>query len=324
MDINKIITKLLNDKASQEELEVLENWKSESEDNIKELQDLIAIKNASEDLNGYKEFDVDAALKKVDADITKDKAIPKEFRTTIQYKRILIIFILIISIIASGLLLFKRLEVEKGPVQYQAQNIAEMLNLKDGSVVNLDKNSSLVTSVDFESNRSVILEGRAFFNVNHLSENNPFRINVPNAEIKVVGTEFSVYTDSTRTEVSVLSGVVEVSSQNRKIKLGKGDFLLFEDNDFIKTNNNNPNYFAWNSGKLVFSDTNILEILKTLAWSYSVVLNIENINEHPDCNFTTKYENMDLNKILEELKLIANLNYEYNNGVIIVKSINCS
>jgi ferric-dicitrate binding protein FerR (iron transport regulator) len=322
MDINKIISKLLNDKASREELEVLEKWKSESEANIQELQELIKISRASEELKDYKEYDVDEALSVVEAKINNN--LPDELKNTLRYKRILIIALLIVSLLASGLFLLKKLEIKQGPIHYQAREIAQTINLEDGSIIKLDKYSSLITALDFTNNRSVSLKGRAFFNINHISENNEFKISVPNAEIKVIGTQFSVFSDSTKTEVSVVSGIVEVSSQNRKISLRKGDFLLFENNDFIKTENRDPNYFGWNSGELIFSDTNMLEILRTLAWSYSIEINVENIKNISDCNYTTKYTNMDLDDILEELKMIADLKYEYNNGVIIVKSINCS
>ena len=71
MDINKIILKAINSKASTEEYEALESWKAESEENIAFLEKMMADSKMKTD---YREFDESVAWNKVESKIDAPKS----------------------------------------------------------------------------------------------------------------------------------------------------------------------------------------------------------------------------------------------------------
>jgi len=61
MNIDQIIAKVFSGKATQEELEALNTWKSEAQENIKAIKEMSDIDAALNDIDNYKEFDLDQA-----------------------------------------------------------------------------------------------------------------------------------------------------------------------------------------------------------------------------------------------------------------------
>lgn len=86
--------------------------------------------------------------------------------------------------------------------------------LADGSVVELNTRSSLITRFT-DSVREVELErGEAIFKVAKNAAR-PFRVSTGSTEILALGTAFNVYAASSRTVVTVLEGRVRVSDHSR-------------------------------------------------------------------------------------------------------------
>ena len=88
----------------------------------------------------------------------------------------------------------------------------EQVELPDGSLVSLNKESSISYSNSFDP-RIVKLTGEAFFSVTE--GDNPFQVVTENGEVTVLGTEFNV---SSRLDKIV----VEVKNGEVKLKTGKG------------------------------------------------------------------------------------------------------
>jgi ferric-dicitrate binding protein FerR (iron transport regulator) len=94
--------------------------------------------------------------------------------------------------------------------------------LPDGSVVTLNKNSTLAYSAAFNgSSRNVALKGEAFFDVAP-DKSKPFIIDAGNSTVTVVGTSFNVKSRKDITEVIVESGVVEVAKKQQMVRLTPG------------------------------------------------------------------------------------------------------
>jgi len=325
MNINKIISKLINDKASTEELEVLEQWKQESEENLKELNDIIKIQKASEDLDTYKSYDVTNALSLVESKITSKDGVHPELKESISIIKYLLIMI---AIVVAGSLLFyvyKGKINPEGPVIYQTEFAGLDIDLKDGSTIYLDKSSILKLEESYLNDRVVDLNGRAFFTVNHVVDDSPFTVKIPNAEIRVIGTQFSVYTIENSAEIAVMSGIVEITSENRKVRLEKGDHLLFENNDFVITKNSDVNYYSWTTGVLTYENVPLKKVLEDLIWTYNIKIDTTEVKlPSGGCRITTRYQDMDLEQILGELNSLYDLEYIYKDDVIFVRNINCS
>lgn len=111
----------------------------------------------------------------------------------------------------------------------KAQNEVVFNKLPDGSRIFVNRNSSLKYSKDFAvTDRTVFLEGSAFFNVLH-DGNKPFIIKTADNTIKVVGTSFQVINVNNKTiEVNVFTGIVKFYAKNgENVTLKKGQSAVY-------------------------------------------------------------------------------------------------
>lgn len=103
--------------------------------------------------------------------------------------------------------------------------------LADGSLIALNKNSSLTYATNqFINKRDVTLKGEAFFNIVH-DANHPFRIKVNDILVNVLGTSFNIKSIDNKTEIIVETGVVGITRKNKSIKLYSGEKLLVTPGD---------------------------------------------------------------------------------------------
>jgi transmembrane sensor len=103
--------------------------------------------------------------------------------------------------------------------------------LPDGSVVQLDPNSSLSYPSQFISNqRNIRLEGGAFFTVAP-DPHKPFQVLINGLTVTVLGTSFRITSTSGRTEIIVKTGSIEVAGKQRSLKLYANEKLIAPDAD---------------------------------------------------------------------------------------------
>jgi transmembrane sensor len=91
--------------------------------------------------------------------------------------------------------------------------------LEDGSVLQLNTDTSVVVRYSAAERRIDIERGQAVFTVMHEAAR-PFRVIAGDAQILDIGTKFDVYLQPDATVVTVLEGRVEVGSQRASGKLG--------------------------------------------------------------------------------------------------------
>jgi len=84
------------------------------------------------------------------------------------------------------------------------------LELADGSVVDLNTNSSVTVRLTDTSRTVRLLRGEALFSVKH-DPRRPFLVHTSSAVIQAIGTRFNVYRRDGRTQVAVIEGLVQVS-----------------------------------------------------------------------------------------------------------------
>jgi ferric-dicitrate binding protein FerR (iron transport regulator) len=89
--------------------------------------------------------------------------------------------------------------------------------LADGSRVTLNANSELaVPRFGFSEHREVRLTGEAEFSVTHTSTNAPFVVATPSGmQVRVLGTEFVVFSRERGEKVALLKGAVQVKVRSR-------------------------------------------------------------------------------------------------------------
>ena len=170
--------------------------------------------------------------------------------------------------------------------------------------------------------------GEAFFEV--VPDNKkPFRINTPDLNIEVLGTSFNVnsYNENEDVEVVVTTGKVAVNllaDRNVKIVLKPGDkgaFLKGTEN-LVKELNNDINYAAWKTRKLVFINESFGEIIKTIEKVYFkkiVVTDKDLLN----CRITATFDQISFEAVLSILESTLDLKTEQKGDLTLIFGNSC-
>lgn len=155
------------------------------------------------------------------------------------------------------------------PITKQALK-GEKLNiqLNDGTKIKLNSQSTLTYFPEsYSTNRTVKLDGEAFFDVSH-DETRPFKVLTSDGfEVKVLGTSFIVNTsEDSENSVAVQSGKVLVQKSEESVVLSKDEFTrvtesLALNKDLIK---NEDLVFGWVENKMVLENASFGEVLRKI------------------------------------------------------------
>ncbi|MEQ1693521.1 MAG: FecR domain-containing protein, partial [Gemmatimonas sp.] len=154
----------------------------------------------------------------------------------------------------------------------------DSLTLSDGSRILLAPGSRVTVAAGFSSgDRTVILEGAAYFDVTH-DDAHPFTVRAAGAEIRDIGTSFTVKTDATGgVSVAVTHGTVAlreaVSSTPTAVELHAGDRGLVSAGSVAVTRGTvTEDEMAWTRGQLTYRDAPLSEVQADLKRWYGINL----------------------------------------------------
>jgi transmembrane sensor len=126
--------------------------------------------------------------------------------------------VFLLFILSSALYVYLRCGVPENNSQINAANGAvKKIILNDGTIVWLNAGSKLKYDAGFgKTNRTVYLEGEAFFDVGHKIKSIPFLVNTKNYTIRDIGTKFNLkaYPGDPFFETTVIKGEVAVEGNN--------------------------------------------------------------------------------------------------------------
>ncbi len=146
--------------------------------------------------------------------------------------------------------------------QYTTVGQQYTMILSDGSSVILDTDSAISVSYNQHSRNITLLTGRAFFNVLP-DTHRPFIVNTDQERIRVVGTRFTVNSETNK-PLTVQQGKVAYRSNNsnKEITVIAGEHLQKTQNlpDVIKTDPS-TSVFAWTDGRIKFDNQPLAEII---------------------------------------------------------------
>ncbi len=184
-----------------------------------------------------------------------------------------------------------------------------IVQLEDGSQVQLNTNSKLKTEFS-EGVRHVSLErGEAFFEVAHNKER-PFVVNAGKTDVTVLGTQFNVRLGASSNLVSVLSGLVAVSQHARDGQAGKELARLTEGqqvehmpsmNDAVVSEFDESSVFAWRTGKAMYEKTPLVEVVEDLNRYFKSPLEIAD-DEIENLPVTGTFNLNDQNVVVDALE----------------------
>jgi ferric-dicitrate binding protein FerR (iron transport regulator) len=195
-----------------------------------------------------------------------------------------------------------------------------MLDLPDGSTIYLNRNSEVTYKANFgKAGRNVKLNGEAFFEIAPDREK-PFTIDAGKAKVKVTGTSFNVITnnDNLAVEVFVNTGQVMLSdiTGNQNLVLDPGYIGTMDSKVSEKKLNENPNYMAWKTGRLVYTGQRLEVAFKDLKRVY----NLDIIADDPEIlndpwYWTSPVDNMPQETIIRIICTSFNLSYSKDGNV---------
>ena len=170
MDINKILLKVINSKATAEEYEALESWKAESQANIDFLNSMM---NKQKPEQTYRQFDTVQAWHTVDSKTLSNTPIINEeidesVKSSESNSKKLWYSLLLLAMIAIGTFAIKyQINKSVDDNKHIATNNVSNFALKDNSEIWLNAESTLTEVSDFKSSRKVMLQGEAYFDISH-------------------------------------------------------------------------------------------------------------------------------------------------------------
>jgi ferric-dicitrate binding protein FerR (iron transport regulator) len=198
------------------------------------------------------------------------------------------------------------------------------LALPDGSTVLLNGNSTLRYADRWEADtpREVWLEGEAFFRVTkrrHAGERIKFVTHTPNADIRVLGTQFNVDTRRGQTDVTLVEGTIQLShraatrtevldirpGQRARVRAGTEPVTVERVNAEL--------HEAWTRNRFVFENTPLRDIAQRLHDVYGLEVTFAD-DELADKRFTANLSSENLETLLTVIAATYHLDLERSEG----------
>jgi ferric-dicitrate binding protein FerR (iron transport regulator) len=326
-----LISKYLAAEANQEEIRELFNWIELDAANKKQFDEFKKTWELSETI-------IDAEIAAIDLDeewSLFDKQISKQTDAKIikmhppKRKKLSVFqFVAVVAavfVVGFGFMFLFNSQTN----ELVAKNKIIESSLPDGSIISLNTQSTLEYSKKFNKHsRKVELKGEAYFKVAHNPEK-PFIIETGKLKIEVVGTEFNVNAKNPEgnVELIVVSGIVRVytmadKSDSLMLYAGDGAVFINKQEKIQKKQNNDVNYLAWKTKKLVFENAELQDIVRTLNKTYSTHIVIKSA-AIKKCKLSNDFEDQSLESILKVLKVTLDLKIKKEANTYVITRAAC-
>jgi transmembrane sensor len=202
----------------------------------------------------------------------------------------------------------------------------QFVRLPDSSSVWLNASTTLRYTKKFTSNRSIQLDGEAYFDVTHDPEH-PFTIATGDVQTTVLGTSFNIKAyQSNTTTVSLITGKLRVESGSKELAiLTPLEQLQFDRSNKIATASSldTNTVLAWKKGILSFQGQTLADITEVLERWYSVKISFSTPGTEK-CRYYMSFDNkMPLNELLGTMSEITEMKYTINKQTITISGKPC-
>jgi ferric-dicitrate binding protein FerR (iron transport regulator) len=318
--IDDLIAKYLAGEAGPEEAIWLDDWKDQSEDNLRHF-------NKAKQVFGFtldQRFDAQKMYQSILAHTPKEsKVIPlRTYFTPIRIAASLII----VSLIGIMAVMLMRTPAQPDTIMASAETIQEQ-KLADGSSVALNKHSKLTVVGGFNGKqRKVKLEGEAFFEVVH-DETKPFVIEAGGILIKDIGTSFNVKAipGNDSVFVYVTEGIVELSAneQTLVLKQNESSVYIVSARRFIESHIVQANITSYKTKQFHFSAATLAEVTTALNAVYGPFIQLQNA-QLAQCTISVDFYNESPETIVTIIAQTLGLEVEKRNDTYLLKGTSCT
>ena len=312
-----ILIKYLDGTLTDEERTRVDDWVAESTENEKLLEQVYFTLQVTDRLRVMESVDPEMALVRFKSRVRKQNK-KVSFRHSLQFMQrvaaILFIPVLVLSayfFMQTGKEKVRMVEVRTNP------GVVSTFELPDGSKVWLNAGSSLKYSENFWPECRLV----------ELTKNpeKPFIVKVdPVYSVEVLGTRFDVsaYNDDDVVSTTLVEGSVKLNIAQAGGKIVHQILKPDEKADFTRvggklsiTSVNADNKVAWRNGEIIFKNTPMGQVLKTLRRHYNVQFNVKD-RDVLNAIITARFKNEQLPQVMEYIKLASDIKFKIDKPVI--------
>jgi len=288
--------------ASPEEEKVVIEWINENATHREYYEQFKKIWDNSKKLAADSTLDVDKAWERFQNRVNGNESLKILKRDRFSWIKVAASIVLIVGLGITAYFMFYNNE-PKEMVAQTAQNVL-VDTLSDGSVITLNKRSTITYPSKFKGNtRAIALKGEAFFNVAP-DKKKPFIISVNDVQVTVVGTSFNIKSENGNTEVVVETGIVRVTKSGKTVELVAGEKINMHPNDSVVTKEavSDKLYNYYRTKEFVCDDTPLWKLVQVVneAYDAKIIIGRKELN---DKRLTTTFNNESLEQVLEVIRL---------------------
>ena len=296
---NQSFRRMVNGKASDEEIRRWNDWIERSEanrENARKAMGLIAGFQFSD--SAERQVDVEEEWNRFYSNSIKkqESLVPKRRtrHTTLKWVYRLAIILAIGMLMGIGY--YAGFPLEESPTHLKKvtekhtvttkDGERKILNFSNGSRIVLNSNTRIIYSIVSEQEQSinVVIEGEAFFEAESGGKSDSgkyvFAINTPDGVIKDIGTEFLVAVKDDRSRVVLDEGGVQINRANQNdedhpVTMQAGEMVEFNKSKVLRRKNVNSSFYtSWATGYIEFDNTRISEVADFIEKRYGVEVRI--------------------------------------------------
>lgn len=276
-----LVIKYLRGDADERERSVVESWIAESSENLRQLNAIKSIVDASKTPFQYSSIDCRRAYRQM-----KEKS--NMYRMPFLYYFQKVAAVLFLPLVAVSAIIAVKSAIGMREAESAMQKLSvpygavSEFSLSDGSKVWLGSGSTIECPIAFgKGTRAVKLEGEALFSVSSDKEH-PFVVNAGEMAVTAVGTEFMVnnYERDSLAVVALRKGSVSVNFSSRPgtcVNMKPDDVLTLHktSSDYDVVSSDLDKWYCWTNGRIVFSKDRFDAVLTRLEHIYNVEFRLE-------------------------------------------------
>ena len=272
-----IIIRYLENRCSEEDFVLINEWMKESDENAGELFRMEEIYQLGKFPFEEENLVVRAERRlgrRLEQENQKKQEVFK-LRSVLRYAAAIVG----VMVLAAGLAYWFRNKAEELVVASAAHGQVREMLLPDGTKVWLNQSSVLKYPRAFEGKeRHVYLDGEAYFEVS-ANKNKPFYVHTSKGEIKVLGTHFNLeaYSNADVFKTSLFEGKVRVRVKGNNIYLKPDQMVCYHKNGKIHLETiHDYDQYRWREGLICIKSAKFKDIMKTFTKYFGDSIVVQN------------------------------------------------